>query len=248
MSLKLVTLNIEGSKHFDRVFPFLQSQMADVICLQEVFQIDLDSITAKLGGQILFVPMTNMSRLRTRVDSPRGIWGIAIWLSERVKLIESQTYYYRGSPTAALTDNDPGYDSSRAVVLVRVSADGEEFVIATTHFTWTPDGVADDRQKADFATLMQALSTHPELILCGDFNAPRGGEIFSAFCQHFTDNLPADVRTTLDPELHRYHNQFELAVDTIFSTPSYLVKDVIVQSGVSDHKAIVAQIERRAEG
>ena len=244
MSLKLITLNIEGNKHFDLVFPFITTYQPDIMCLQEVFAVDLAEFTSRFGGQILFTPMSNMKRVRTRVDTPRGLWGIAIWLRDGLQLASHETLYYAGSHASAHEDNDPGYDSSRVVIVAKIMHQDEEFVIATTHFTWTPDGVADERQWRDFTSLITLLQPYPELVLCGDFNAPRGGEIFSALSEHFIDHLPPDVTSTLDPELHRYKDAFELAVDSIFATPSYLVENVTVRSGVSDHKAIVAQIGR----
>jgi endonuclease/exonuclease/phosphatase (EEP) superfamily protein YafD len=134
------------------------------------------------------------------------------------------------------------YDMSRAVIGVSVRSGSELLHIANTHFTWTPDGKASEQQRIDLPQLLKKLEQYPELILCGDFNAPRGEEIFSQLCEHFTDNLPADVVSTIDPKLHRTQGKFDLAVDTIFSTPGYQVKDVQVFEGISDHKAIVGTI------
>jgi hypothetical protein len=58
------------------------------------------------------------------------------------------------------------------------------------------------------------------------------------------DHLPANVTSTLDPQFHRAKG-LEYVVDTIFSTPEYEVTEVRVLNGISDHKGIVARVERR---
>lgn len=244
MPIKLVTINIEGDKHFDRVFPFLQLQQADVVCLQEVFEADLELFTVQLGGTISFAPLTNMT-LANQVDhAPRGLWGIAIWLRDGLQARAITTHYYRGDAKQALETAHPGYGACRAVQLATVGSGGVEYTIATTHFTWTPDGKPDERQWSDYHALVEQLTPFPELVLCGDFNAPRGGDIFAAFCQHFTDNLPKNIDSTIDPVLHRLKDSVHVVVDTIFSTDAYRVENVIVSEGVSDHKAISASIDR----
>ena len=47
-----------------------------------------------------------------------------------------------------------------------------------THFTWTPNAEVNEMQRQDLPTLFASLDRVPEFILCGDFNAPRGKEIF----------------------------------------------------------------------
>ena len=86
MPIKLITLNIEGDKHFNSVLPFLQEQNADVVCLQEVFELDLDLFIDALGGHITFTPLTDMSATGQTMHAHRGIWGIATWVSDRLQL------------------------------------------------------------------------------------------------------------------------------------------------------------------
>lgn len=57
------------------------------------------------------------------------------------------------------------------------------------------------------------------------------------------DHLPRNVTTTLDDRFH-YAGSLDLVVDTIFSTKEYRAADVQVLEGYSDHKGILAFIER----
>ena len=55
--MKLISLNIEGSKHLERIIPFITKESPDVLCLQEVFKADLH-LFEKLGYTCHFLPLT----------------------------------------------------------------------------------------------------------------------------------------------------------------------------------------------
>ena len=78
-------------------------------------------------------------------------------------------------------------------------------------------------------------------MFCGDFNAPRGGEVFDQLASHYSDCVPPEITTTIDQELHRAKG-LQYVVDSIFSTDQYRLEDVRVQSGVSDHCALIGRV------
>mgnify|MGYP003518349091 FL=1 len=87
-----------------------------------------------------------------------------------------------------------------------------------------------------------------EFIITGDFNAPRGRETFAIFAEKFKDNIPLSYESSLDTKFHRSpeirSGERKNMVDCLFSTPSYFITDVKLIEGVSDHKAIVAFLEK----
>ncbi len=241
VSIKLVSLNVERSKHLDLVENFFVSEMPDVVCLQELMQEDIPRLLTPLGNPIyVFEPMA------LRPDEPPSVtMGIGVF--SRFPIVEKSVRYYVGEP-GVLRDsmqNDPStYNNLNRIVLAAdIQKDGRVFRIATTHLTWTPDGESNDEQRRDAAALLRVLEEFDEFVLCGDFNAPRGGEIFSMFASRYKDNIPPHYTSSLDPELHRA-GPLELMVDGIFSTPSYAVSGVELISGVSDHKALVATVSK----
>ena len=125
-----------------------------------------------------------------------------------------------------------------------ISADGQIFSISTTHFTWTPDGDANEYQRKDLENLMKILDGYKSFVLAGDFNAPRGREIFSAIAAKYKDNIPLEYVSSIDSNLHRAPG-LKLMVDGLFSTPDYKVEDAELVCGVSDHCAIVAKISKK---
>lgn len=239
--IRLISLNIERDKHLDRLLPFLRNEDADVLCLQEVLKGDLPVIADSLGYVAHFAP----SVISSRRDGEADEWGVAIL--SRLDLHDiRKDYYFTGGRKPGDVKASPALDQDgfqRVLLSASIGSASGPIRIGTTHFTWTPDGRADDLQRRDIKQLLNTLSDFKDIVFCGDFNAPRGGEIFDILAAHYKDWLPETVTSTLDPDLHKAKG-LELAVDSIFSTPDYRVADFEVISGVSDHRALVASICR----
>ncbi|OGG53465.1 hypothetical protein A3H16_01920 [Candidatus Kaiserbacteria bacterium RIFCSPLOWO2_12_FULL_53_8] len=245
-SIKLISLNIERSLHLDLVLPFLKEQQADVVCLQELSEPDISLFESELGSKCVFAPMIYH---HSDTGSKPVINGNAVLT--RLPLQSSMINYYVGDGKK-IHDEPPGYiPDHEALVMVETDNEkgGDVFRIMTTHFTWTPDGSPSDAQRRDMKKLLHVLETLGEFVLAGDFNAPRGGEIFSMLAQKYKDNVPPHYVTSLDQKLHRAvklrpHEIVDKMVDGIFSTPSYTVSDVEMVSGLSDHCALVATVSK----
>ena len=81
------------------------------------------------------------------------------------------------------------------------------------------------------------------ILLIGDFNSPRGKEVFTRLSCRYIDNMPKSLTTTLDKKYHRSKENIKFVVDGIFSSPSLKVEHIKVVDGVSDHMAIVTSIK-----
>lgn len=242
MALSLVSINIERDKHFERFMPFLKKRAPDVICFQELFEKDIVRITNELGGEIRFVPFM-------KYDTGEPI-GIGMWTALPFReVIEQQ---YAGHQEEGLRTHsesatpDEKYKLIKDILLVaEIEKEGTTYRIATTHFVWTPDGQANEQQRRASTALLGLLHEIPEYILCGDFNAPRGGEIFERFSSELKDNIPAEYDTSLDPELHRAKG-LRYMVDVLFTTPTYTATNVELVFGISDHAVVSALITKNA--
>lgn len=240
MPLKLLTLNIEHDRHLDRVSDAIATHLPDIVCLQEVFEKDCARLAAVGDYQVKYAISALMPEGGRGNSSPRS-WGVAVLT--RVPVHRQTLAYYSEDPRIRIfkESNDP----RRLVLMTELEHEGRFYRVGTTHFTWSMNGAATDDQRADFTRLKQVLLPYPHYVLCGDFNSPRGREMFSRFTDELglVDHLPADVQSTLDPKFHRVPT-LELAVDTIFSTQEYRMTQVQVLDGLSDHKGILAQVER----
>lgn len=240
MSLKLFSLNIEGSKHIERWLPVVLSAEYDVVCLQEVFLKDMPLIADAIKMKGYFCRMLDVAEENRYKITPNGKWGLGLFI--RHPHITPHAFYYSGTEQVKIF-HEPE-DASRVIFTTEVSKDGQTYRIATTHFTWTPDGESTELQRQDFLQLSGIIAKHSDWVLCGDFNAPRGKKTFSWFTQLFKDNLPAEIQSTIDPVLHIKGAELQLAVDTIFSTPEYQVNNCKMMCGLSDHCGLEAEIAR----
>ena len=250
MALSLVCINIEGSKHLDRVLPFLKERQPDVVCVQELRQDDISRFEEVAGPLVAYEIM----RYWQPALEPDGI---GIFSKQHAR--DKKTTYYR-----KVSGELPPFDARSAetkyvsenIMFTRADfeKDGVLYRIGTTHFTWTPNGKSNAFQHADLEKLLPILEEAGEIVFCGDFNAPRGGEIFAELAKRYTDNIPEKYEWSLDLQLHRAGKAIPkdaqemglkgYMVDGLFSTPGYKVSDVELVNGLSDHCAVVATIEK----
>jgi endonuclease/exonuclease/phosphatase family metal-dependent hydrolase len=239
MAIKLLTLNVEGDRHLDRVRSTIAAHLPDIACLQEVLEADCPYLASIGGYDVRYAVSARM--VREPGLSPERNWGVAVL--SRVPVRRQTITYYAADPCIRVLQVPT--DARRVLIVTELEHLGEPYRMATTHFTWSPGGHISNEQKADFSRLKQVLSRYSDYVMCGDFNAPRGREMFAKFTDELTlsDHLPASVATTIDARFH-YAGSLQLVVDTIFSTKGYQVADVQVLEGISDHKGILALVER----
>lgn len=235
MRMKLLSLNIEGQKHLDKVREFLRKEKADVVCLQECFGDNIAAIAGQTYSHQLYAPTYLSNQSGGYHD-----WGEVI-LSKYPLHYPKINYLLMGRYGP---DNLPKAGQDNHVpTMLRTEVQGWQ--MGTIHFTWTPQGSITQRQRDHMRQLTDLLRGE-ELVLCGDFNIPRGNEMYGELAQKLKDNIPLSVATTVDPVLH-YANKdqigkLKLVVDYVWSTPKYLVQNVRVVSGVSDHCGVVCEV------
>lgn len=237
MTNKLVSLNIEGKKHLKEVGEFLAKTDADIVCLMEVCKEDVLIIAQDKYPFVVFGQNDVLGNNKSSGDSMLPT-GVAI-LSKQV-IQESDKEYFGEKPRTLI---DRSGKTSHAPILLSVKVG--RITVATTHFTWTHDGSVSEAQRKHLALLLDKVKDK-EMILCGDFNIPRGNELYKKLCEYFKDNIPKKIKSTLDPVLH-YANKEEVGrlkyvVDYLWSTKGYSASNVQVISGVSDHCALVCEV------
>lgn len=246
--MRIVSVNIEGDRHLDTVLPFVVNEAPAALCLQEVFQSDL-SLFPDYPHRA-FLPTTKRQRF-TSAES--GVFGIGVLA--RSPFSQVTTQYLREYPEPLPGFDDSSVDSIYAtyrygIISVHLT-EPVNLRIVTTHFTWTPDGMANDRQRQDLHALKAILHTLGEHVLIGDFNIPRGkNELYPLLAEGYTDCIRTEYDGSIDVARHRlkgtrYASELETnMVDYLFTTPSYRAHTVHLVDGVSDHKAIVADVSR----
>lgn len=238
MAITFISVNIERDKHLDRVEKLLMESNADMVCLQEVMQCDVNRLAKTQHYNEFFSPTT---RHKDGENNWEGILILALH-----PFISKKVHQYAGPDTPAVYDKSTTttLQQTRRYLLqvCEVEFNQQIYRFANTHFTWSRDGQADDYQRQDVKKMLDYLEAYPSFVLSGDFNAPRGREIFSKIAERYQDNIPAHYETSLDKNLHRC-GYLPYMVDGLFSTPDYTIRDVELMFGVSDHAAVRAIVD-----
>lgn len=238
LRLKIASINIERSRHLSRVEAFLETFKPDVLCLQELLQRDLAFFEDVMGNTIHYAPMC-------RHPDEAGADVLGVGLVAWGTLQNVTKTYYHGSVERGLTDDHAYGANTTPNVLLAGSYQG--FRIATTHLNVTVKGESTPSQLASAAKLVAAAKaeaeTHGGLLMCGDFNAPRGRATFGLIATTFQDGVPAHYTSSIDGSLHRA-GPLPLMVDGLFHTPSYKLTDAKLHTGVSDHCALTCTLTK----
>lgn len=240
--LTLIQLNIEESRHLGRIIPFLEERQPNILCLQELNKKDIPHILDALSETTTYVfsPMMH--------TSDGTVIGIGIFSSHPLQetfvlpYTNPQGQEYPRDNTDIHTKHAT---ETRIVTGADIETDEGMIRILTTHFTWSTEGKPDDYQRNDMTAMLSILDTLGDFVLTGDFNAPRGGEIFALLTKKYTDNVPPKYKTSIDGNLHKA-GPLPYMVDGIFSTSAYDVTNVEMICGVSDHCALIAQITKKS--
>ena len=90
MSIKLISVNVERSKHLDRVLPFIERERPDVLCVQEMCEGDIPLFVEAVGS----VAHTFSPMVRQLKDPGGPVVGVAIF--SRLPVKQFSEYYYVG--------------------------------------------------------------------------------------------------------------------------------------------------------
>ena len=243
--IDFISINIEGDKHLSRITKLIRERPPDVACFQEVLEKDINDL-AGADYDHYFSPMATGFNQAAGIKVSKGI--LTMW-KRSFALLKASAHVYFSYQDAHDNSEAPRKPNERDRIFLVVELECAEHIyrIGNTHFIWTPDGSVSDEQRTALANLLPVLDSYNNesgILFSGDFNAPRGGEIFTALAERYQDNIPAHVTTTIDQELHRKKG-IQLVVDGLFSSPEYAVSSVELVSGVSDHHAVIAKIARR---
>jgi endonuclease/exonuclease/phosphatase family metal-dependent hydrolase len=234
MSHKIVNLNTELNANIDKVEQMLLSERPDILCVQEISKEVFCKWKKDFFKDAIFAPMVSDK------SQPFCQWGIAIF--SVYKITSSEVIVY----DKFIRDYKEfkGSRSERPIATLLVAGFDElkDIKIATTHFTWSANAKTSHQQKINIKYLLNNLEKYDKLILTGDFNAPRGKNIFNQLSKKLKDNIPTTWESTLDPKLHRAKN-IKIIVDGLFTIGHVKISDIRQTFGVSDHCAIVANFE-----
>jgi endonuclease/exonuclease/phosphatase family metal-dependent hydrolase len=246
--LKLLTVNMEGTRHITRILSLINTTQPNCICFQEMPTMFVHELT-KIGYYSTIAPM-----ILGTAAAPEDTIGVGF--ASRTPA-DVTSHYYDGSVFGITPYTRESADDCSAFVTLHAhyKHNNTTYDIVTTHVIVTPDGETTPAQTNSITKLLAYTTTLPPHILCGDMNMPRGyNQNYPRFLQRYTDAVPSHYKSSLDKTLHRAGNRTDLnapifdtyMVDYIFSQSPYTVHDVTFHFGVSDHAAVSCSIEKQA--
>lgn len=237
--MKIVSVNIEDKKHISRVIALVEREMPDVLFVQEICEKNLSDISSLIGGSYSFAPMAFKDTLNDRL-------GIAVFSSlpvvYTIHTLKEADRTVASYSCASFEDRfrSQSYHALEAVV---TDLEGKFYRFYNTHLPVTEAGSTTEFQFSVVKSLLKVLAQNPDAILVGDANAPRGKEAFSMIAASYKDNIPTTYTTSIDNTLHRAA-PLELMIAMLFTTPEYVARNARLITGVSDHCAVCAVVER----
>ncbi len=235
-SIRFLQLNIEGNKHVERISKFLQMHEFDVIMLEEAPSDVVEQIARTFGYP--YTVFTFFSHYDF-IGQDAGVSILSKYPfveSGSVPIIDSDEAY------EMMTKHKPGYKFALTYALVDVPDMGHVRICATHLPVYYPGHETSEFQIKASHKLHEILESYNQFLLCGDFNAPRGYQVFDSFAVKYKDNIPKEILSTIDPTLHRVPD-LQYVIDVAFITPRYHVRDVIIHEGLSDHKGVSGVLE-----
>lgn len=226
MAIKFLQLNIETNKHLERIIPFLEKENFDVICFQEIYEND-----AKMLAEKFNLHLCMGKELLCKGDSKA--------IFSKHPFVKTMEYH--------LWQGDHRYhlkNESFSLLEAHISEEGREYTFLTTHLPVSyPGNIIADYQLECYKALKPILEKEQNLLFTGDLNSPRGTFIFDDLASFLVDNVPINLDSTLDPNLHRTKGEFKYVVDGVFSKGDHQVSGISIHEGLSDHKAISGILE-----
>lgn len=238
MKIKIVSVNIEGDKHLDTVDTLLVQENPDIVLLMEATEQGMKQLAGSTYPYTAFAPNDVVGN----IAGMHGDEKVGVAILSKYTLLGSETYYCEERIEDYLVEK-PDATHAPVLLLASVATADDVWQVGAVHFSWTPDGAPNARQRKHAELLIKHLQTKGELLVGGDFNIPRGSELYHKLATSLRDNVPLEAQTTIDPDLHRVNmdnrGKLALVVDYAWSTKEYSVGDLRVVSGVSDHCALV---------
>jgi endonuclease/exonuclease/phosphatase family metal-dependent hydrolase len=233
-------LNIERDRHLPLVREFIGREEPDVVFLEEVLVSDAHEWAEQFGLHLSFAPMTYTPRTLGARAGELEVEGVAILTRAAPERTVTEWYFgdEHSVPVHVEDDRDSVY---QPLLGVAVPYQGTSLMLAVTHYMKSWNGAPDEYQRAHMESFLPALMRLSPDVLCGDFNIPRGTELYHVLREHLRDNVPLGYTNSLDPHLHRVPG-LTFMIDYVWSSPRVEARNVTQVCGVSDHCAFVGEV------
>lgn len=240
-TISILQWNIWYLENIKNIAQFLNENMTDVICLQEL-TINFDKqdnihtpnyIAEKLGYHVYFQEIT--------------------FADKEIKLANAVFSKYPISKTRTVWVNKEqgsgNYDDeNRAYVEATLDIDGELLTVGTVHMSYTHKFEPSDRKLAEVKKLVDAIKVNTErFVLTGDFNATPDSKVVSYIEQVLINCGPEYSENTWTTKPFSYNgfeaDKLDWRLDYLFRTDDIKVtKAQAIKTEYSDHLPVLVEV------
>ena len=177
--MKIISLNIEKGKHFEKHKNFLLKENPDVLCLQELPEKDIKKYQKLLGFEYIFFKPMVIFEKKFLFWKKEYKEGVAIF-SHLPDFQFSFKDLFDGQSDERISIKGDVNTYNWRVLILETEINHKKIHIANIHGIDTERGdISTPKQLAFFDKLVEALKSYENLVLVGDSNAPRGYEAFA---------------------------------------------------------------------
>ena len=237
--MKILCLNTNRNSPLQNQRDLIERIIPDVICLQEMREDYFFEWLEIFESRGIFAPQWYEYMEEECVNVGSAI--ITTW-----KDSDFENHYYRGNSDSIPFFNGGNIEQAaipRALQTATINVGGDTYQVANLHFTWAPNGIPSQTQINDAYKVSKILEKLKQFVLCGDFNTPVGSEAFRIMRSSATLAEVVDCDSTIDPNFH-YEKNLKIVVDALLFTEPYMLNDIQLICGVSDHCALMANMEK----
>ena len=176
--MKIVSLNVEYGKHFDKTRAFLTDAKADVYCFQEMPRPHFEELGRELGYYGCYKERSKviidwLQHLEQPVSE-----GIAIL--SRNPMIDCESFDLHELQREHMPERYPQVGSIIwGAQMAKTEIEGDEFTIFTVHLPVSSRSseILDDQREA-LQKFLAVVNQYDEVVISGDINSPRGFPIY----------------------------------------------------------------------
>jgi len=230
MDVSIISWNIWKGKHTDKVIAFLKEQNADIVCLQEIMQQEIEGMTYNtattiaqaLGYQNIYFKSFTTDRHTPVFDLGDAILTRFPIVSSSVHALSSMEEYKGNSVT-----------EPRNAIEATLDLHGTELTILNTHLGYS-EGFTESTIRTQQTEKLLKLIQNPKTILAGDFNSlPKSSVIKSV--SELMNNTDIEMTKPTYFDLKDSQNTPQ-RIDYVFLSRDIKTRSFeIIESSASDH-------------
>lgn len=252
MKVKLLCLNVWiGGVLFPEMVEFLQSQQADILLLQEVFNGEDETLApqyrtyTELLKQLAMPHGVFAPAFTEIVDGKEIVQGNAVL--SRFPLEEISTVYYDVPFGVRQNERSAFHLSPRNLQHVLVHLPEKNLHVLNTQGIWGEDGNDSERRLLMSQKIVDEVGSNTPLVLGGDFNIRSHTQTIYNIESRLRNLFQDELQTTFNikrKDLAKYPGFADAVVDMLFvSEDIQVLSKSCPEVDVSDHLPLVCEME-----